>query len=88
MKKKEDGLLECSRRCMQLKTGCPAKDCRHWIEHEDEHNCTLVSVYQNGPMTLRQTGERMNLSFARIKQIETKALLKIRKYVRSTNLLF
>ena len=73
---------------MQLKTGCPAKDCRHWIEHEDEHNCTLVSVYQNGPMTLRQTGERMNLSFARIKQIETKALLKIRKYVRSTNLLF
>ncbi len=86
--KKEDGLLECSRTCMKLKTSCPVEDCRHWIEYEEEYNCTLVSVHQNGPMTLRQAGERMNLSFARIKQIETKALLKIRKYVRSTNLLF
>jgi DNA-directed RNA polymerase sigma subunit (sigma70/sigma32) len=38
-----------------------------------------VSIYDNGPMTLRQIAERLHLSFARIKQIETKALLKIKK---------
>jgi DNA-directed RNA polymerase sigma subunit (sigma70/sigma32) len=30
-------------------------------------------------MSLREVAERMGLSFARIKQIETKALFKIRK---------
>jgi hypothetical protein len=85
---KEDGLLECSRKCMELDTCCPNEDCKYWIDYEDENNCTLVSIFQNGPMTLRQVGERNRLSFARIKQIETRALNKIKKYVKFTNLLF
>ncbi len=44
----------------------------------DEYNCTLVSVYEHGPMTLREVAEREHLSFARIKQIETKALKKLK----------
>ena len=83
MKKNTDGLLECSRRCMQLKQACGAKDCRHWISYPNEFNCCLVSVYENGPMTLRQVAERIQLSFARIKQIETKALEKIKKRLDS-----
>lgn len=75
----EHGLLNCSKKCRELKTGCPVKDCKNWIEYADEYNCALVSIYEHGPMTLRQIAERLHLSFARIKQIETKALTKIRK---------
>jgi DNA-directed RNA polymerase sigma subunit (sigma70/sigma32) len=50
-----------------------------FIDFEEEYNCTLVSIWENGPMTLRQIGERIGVSFARIKQIETKALKKMRK---------
>jgi DNA-directed RNA polymerase sigma subunit (sigma70/sigma32) len=85
---KKDGLLQCSRKCIELKTSCPNEDCKYWIDYKDEKNCTLISIYENGPMTLRQIGERNGLSFARIKQIETRALNKIKKYVKFTNLLF
>ena len=74
-----NGLLKCSQKCMELKKACPVRDCKHWIEYQQEYNCSLVSIYENGPMTLRQIAERLHLSFARIKQIETKALAKIKK---------
>ena len=49
-----------------------------WQDYPNEYNCTLVSVYENGPMTLREVAEREHLSFARIKQIESKALKKLK----------
>lgn len=74
-----DGLLECSRICLKNKESCEAQSCKHHIDYEQEFNCSLISIYQNGAMSLREVAERMGLSFARIKQIETKALFKIRK---------
>ena len=50
---KKDGLRACSRKCMELKVDCPFSECRLWIDYKPEHNCTLISVYENGPMTLR-----------------------------------
>ena len=50
-----------------------------WIEYPDDSNCCLVAIYEHGPMTLRQIGDRIGVSFARVKQIETAALLKMRK---------
>jgi len=50
-----------------------------FIEFEQEYNCCLITIWENGPMTLRQIGERIGVSFARIKQIETKALKKMKK---------
>lgn len=85
---KKDGLLGCSKKCQETQTSCPIQDCKHWIEYEDEYNCSLVSIYENGPMTLRQIAERLHLSFARIKQIETKALLKIKKKAMFDNPFF
>ena len=76
--KHKDGLRACSRKCMKLKTACPEQDCRLWIDYKNELNCTLISIYENGPMTLRQIAERLGISFARVKQIETKALIKIK----------
>tara|TARA_B100001094_G_scaffold185729_1_gene179922 strand:- start:3562 stop:3813 length:252 start_codon:yes stop_codon:yes gene_type:complete len=74
-----DGLKECSRKCLELDIGCPIKDCRMWVDFPDEKNCTLISVNENDSMTLREIGERLGISFARVKQIEQKALIKIRR---------
>ena len=85
---KGDGLLACSRKCVELGTNCPHSDCKHWIDFSKENNCSLVSIKHNGSMTLRQIADRLHLSFARIKQIETKALSKIRKHTTSLNSFF
>tara|TARA_R100000030_G_scaffold91022_1_gene75935 strand:+ start:246 stop:509 length:264 start_codon:yes stop_codon:yes gene_type:complete len=77
--KNKDGLLLCSKKCIELNQTCNVQDCKYWIRYPKELNCTLISIHENGPMTLRQVAERIQLSFARIKQIETKALEKIKK---------
>ena len=74
----KNGLRQCSQQCMKANKPCKQIECRHYIEYEEEYNCTLVSIYENGPMTLRQVGDRLGVSFARIKQIEAKALKKIK----------
>lgn len=74
-----DGLRPCSRKCIKLDTECPVKECRMWIDYPEEKNCTLISVNENDSMTLRLIGERLGISFARVKQIEQKALAKIRR---------
>tara|TARA_B100000212_G_C27278844_1_gene492151 strand:+ start:308 stop:571 length:264 start_codon:yes stop_codon:yes gene_type:complete len=73
-----DGLLKCSRKCMNEQKSCTKSECKYFIEYEDEYNCTLVSIYENGRMTLREIGDRLGISFARVKQIEAKALQKIK----------
>jgi len=75
----KDGLRECSRKCIKKKKQCTEVDCRFWVKYPDEFNCCLVSIYENGSMTLRQIGDRLGISFARVKQIESAALVKIRK---------
>ena len=75
----KDGLRECSHHCMKTKSQCSRSECKFWISYPEEYNCCLVSIYENGPMTLRQVGDRIGLSFARIKQIETVALKKMKK---------
>ena len=84
----KDGLLSCSRECMKKKKACNKEECRHWISYPSEYNCTLVAVYENGRMTLRQVAARIGLSFARIKQIETAALKKLKKNPITSSLLF
>ncbi len=73
-----DGLRICSRRCIKHKKACTEKTCRMYVEFDEEYNCALISIYENGAMTLRQIGERLGISFARVKQIETVALQKIK----------
>jgi len=75
----KDGLKACSRICVDTQKECPEKDCRMWIDFPQEYNCCLISIHENGCMTLREIGERLHISFARVKQIESDALKKIRK---------
>lgn len=73
-----DGLRQCSRECLKKKKKCKEKECRMHINFEEDYNCSLISIYENGSMTLRQIGDRLGISFARVKQIETVALKKIK----------
>ena len=74
-----DGLRECSRQCMREDKQCKVTDCRLWQNYPDEYNCTLVTVYEHGQLTLAETAKRMGLSLSRVKQIEQKALEKLKK---------
>ncbi len=74
-----DGLKLCSRVCMKKKSMCKKQDCRHFIDYPEEFNCVLITVFKNGNLTLRETAARLGISFARVKQIEKKALYKLKK---------
>jgi len=74
-----DGLRACSRLCRKNSTVCQKSECRFWIEYRPEFNCCLISIHENGSMTLREIGERLGISFARVKQIETQALKKMKR---------
>ena len=75
-----DVLRPCSRKCNELDVECPVEECRLWINYPDEKNCALISINEHDSMTLREIGERLGISFARVKQIEQKALAKIRRF--------
>lgn len=75
---KKDGLLQCSRDCIRHQKKCSNIACKHFINYKDEYNCCLISINRNGRMTLREIGDRLKISFARVKQIESAALKKIK----------
>ena len=60
---------------------CEERNCRLWIDYEDDLNCTIIAIEKNkgNSMTLREVSDRMGVSFVRIKQIEDNALKKLEK---------
>lgn len=75
----KDDLLICAQQCLKDKECCNANGCKFHIHYEEEFNCCLISIYENGPLSLREIAKREGLSFARIKQIEDNALVKLKK---------
>jgi hypothetical protein len=70
---------KCKNECLESGLSCEKKTCKHWIEYDQDLNCSLVSIDAHGPMTLDEISKRMGLSLVRIKQIEEAALIKVRK---------
>ena len=70
-------MIRCLETCKKLKTPCPLKDCRYWLNYEDEFNCVFESINKHDTLTLRQVGERLGISYVRVKQIEDQILNKI-----------
>ncbi len=58
---------------------CQRCECRLWQDYPEDRNCANVTVYEHGPLTLAETAKRMGLSLSRIKQIEQRALEKLKK---------
>ena len=82
------GLLKCAQECTDTRKSCQVKDCRLWIDFEEDRNCCLISIYEHGSMTLREVAKRLGISFARVKQIETKALKRLKDNPDATTLFF
>ena len=70
-------MKECLKTCYKLNVACPINECRHWIDYEEDKNCTFEAVDSNGMMTLREVADRLGLSYVRVKQIQDKAMKKI-----------
>lgn len=75
--------MRCKERCKELNESCPNEECRYYIKYEKELNCSLFSIEKNGPMSLGEIGERLNLSPPRIKQIEDKTIILLEKRIKN-----
>tara|TARA_R110002072_G_scaffold88880_2_gene199342 strand:- start:126 stop:380 length:255 start_codon:yes stop_codon:yes gene_type:complete len=70
MRKCKIGVVLSNKPCEECK-------CRQWLDYEDDLNCTLIAVDKHGPMTLREVGDRLGISFVRVKQLQDVALAKL-----------
>jgi hypothetical protein len=71
--------LKCINDVVDANEACKNCECRHWIEYPDDLNCVHVTVQKHGSLKFQDIGERLNVSAARIKQIEQESLKKISK---------
>lgn len=72
-------MRKCLEECTKEVTPCQNRECRLWIDHEDDLNCTLYSIEERGKHTLEQVSERLGTSVVNIFQIEKRALRKLKK---------
>lgn len=75
-------LPDCANSCLKSGDQCDQTECRMWIDYEEDQNCSLVAIYQNGSMTLEEVAKRLSVSFVRVSQIEKKALEKLSKRIK------
>ena len=71
--------MKCKDDIIRNENSCYNKECRNWIDYDEDKNCCLVSIDKHGQMTLMQVAERLSVSHVRIKQIQDKALIKLKK---------
>ena len=72
-------MKKCASECVKSNKKCKNKECRLWMEHKEDLNCSLVAIRRHGPMTLYQVADRLKMSYVRIKQIQDSAIKKIDK---------
>lgn len=76
-------ITECAKACQRLDTSCPNKDCRLWIDYEQEYNCSLISIEEKTKdgsekgLTLHEVAERLGVNYLKVRQIEINALKKL-----------
>jgi len=74
--------MKCAEICKKRADSCTNSGCRLWMDYPGDLNCVLISVEFNGSLSLKQVGERLNLSHVRIKQIQDGAIKKINKKMK------
>ncbi len=75
--------MKCIDECRAAKKACKMNECRMWVDHLPDLNCTYETVNKNGSLSLREAAKRLNISFVRVKQIEDEALNKLLKALRA-----
>ena len=76
-------MIDCDEILNEESEICPCKECKLWINYNEDCNCINVAIKKHGRLTLQQVGERMGVSHVRIKQIQDKALKKLKTKVKS-----
>jgi len=71
--------MKCKDNIVGRETPCSKQECRNWINYKEDLNCCLVSVEKHGQLTLMEVAKRLGVSHVRIKQIQDKALIKLKK---------
>ena len=79
--------MNCKQECKDKNLPCAQKDCRQWIDYEEDLNCCLIAVDKNGAMTLREVADRLGISFVRGQQIHKAALTRVAKKIKFQNIL-
>lgn len=75
-------LPDCSKQCIKTGKSCDMVTCRFWVDYDSDENCSLVSIYKNGAMTLSEISKRLKVSLVRVSQIEKQALAKLSKRIK------
>ena len=78
----DKNLPNCSQSCLKEGDSCSSEECRMWIDFGEDLNCSLISIYKNGSLTLEQSAKRLNVSFVRVSQIEKQAINKLSKRIK------
>lgn len=73
-------MISCDEKCEKDNVPCNNFECDNFIDYESDLNCALVCARKNGPLTLEETAKRLGVSYVRIKQLEDRALAKIKQY--------
>jgi len=72
-------MIGCAKGCLEKQENCKEEKCRMWIDYGEDLNCTVISVKNNPEMTLSEVSKRLDISLVRVKQIQDKALQKLKK---------
>ena len=83
MEKSKKGLPQCAEVCIHTGQVCGQTECRMFIDYSDDLNCSLISIYKNGNMTLDEISKRLGISLVRVSQIEKKAIGKLSKRIKT-----
>ena len=85
-------LPECAQKCESKDVSCPNKDCRMWIDFEEENNCCLISIQEKQiksagkSLTLHEVGDRLGINYLKVRQIEMAALRKLSNKIKVQDL--
>jgi len=82
MENSKKGLPQCAEECLHTGQVCNRTECRMFIDYSADLNCSLVSIYKNGNMTLDEISKRLGISLVRVSQIEKKAIGKLSKRIK------
>jgi len=75
---------ECIKKCKEHNVSCPNTGCEMWMNYEEDLNCCIVGVDNNPDgMTLHAVGDRLGITWARVHQIEKKAVEKMKKRLQN-----
>lgn len=61
---------------------CQIKNCRYWINNNDNQNCCIIMAESSEKNTLESIGEIFNVTRMRVCQLEKLAIKKIKEKLK------